>query len=396
MPSGDRAVRSRLRGLLVAVALASVPMRVHADAAPQPAFSDSAMGRMLAPYLNGDADSPDTLRRLFRQQSNTIPPPVLLALADGLLRAHKVRMASAALEEALTRTDEPDVAIWAAFGLGWIALAEGDPAAARGRFEVIVQDGDWGAATATTLVTLANASGGAGLAAATRFDDVAEADASSYSLRVANRLLSGYAYYWAGQYAAAAKAFARGATEFPETPLTDDARYAAAWSRYRAGEQEIAIQELRHLAGAERTGAGGVSAALMALRPDGVLRETLRGYRGASMQPPDALLVQMLDLDGRALARAALARVDAPETVPPPEAGIRELDGAVAPAVVEQPRASEQLPPSQDAPRAAPEPRTRTHALWLLLALLAIGAALATRRRRQAGVATTPWRSERR
>jgi len=289
------------------------------------------------------------------------------------------------------------VAIWAAFGLGWIELAAGDPTAARGRFEVIVRDGDWGAATASTLVTLATASGGAGLAAAARFDEVADADATPYSLRVANRLLNGYAYYWAGQYAAAAKAFARAATEFPETTLTDDARYAAAWSRYRAGEHQPALDELRVLAGAEPTGGAAVSAALMTLSPPGVLGETLRGYRGAGVQAPDALLVKMLDLDGRALARAALARVDATGAVPSPRPDLGRGDVPSTPAAIEQPRADEQAPPAQaDTRAAAPESRSRTHVVWLLLALLALAAALATRRRRQAGVATTPWRNERR
>jgi tetratricopeptide (TPR) repeat protein len=355
--------------------------------ATTPSLSDSAVGRMLGPFVTGDLDDPQSLRALWRQDKATLPAPVLLALADALLRAHKTRMAEEVLEHALERAQDPETAGWAALGLGWLELASGDAPSAQARFEAIARDGQWGSLLASALVGLAAASRG-DVRAAALLDEIARTDESPYALKIATRLATGYAYLWAGQYQPAADAFGHAAAEYPECVLTDDARFGAGVALTRLGETRLAEVEFGKLADEHPGGDdGALPATLVDLTPGGVLRATLRRYRGAGFGPPEEQLVRMLDLDGRALALAAATRDGGAAAVVAGTAGA----GVVTTAAE---------PPSDDG--GAETARTRTAGSaraawsfwlpWLALLLLA----LVLLRRRHASTARSASRAVRR
>jgi len=158
-------------------------------------------------------------------------------------------------------------------------------------------------------------------------DQIAVAPESPPALRMVARLGSAYARYWGRDYAAASAAFEAAAVEDPTGPLADDARYGAAWALYRSGDVEGALAGLRALAGTEEgENDSHVGRALMNLEPRAVFRGSLRRYRAARIGPPHEQLLSLLDLDGVALARAALGRIAGAREEAGPE---RELTSAM-------------------------------------------------------------------
>jgi hypothetical protein len=357
------------------------------------AFRESQVGRLLGPHVDG-LDSWDALQRLWSEHGTTIPPMGLLAIADGFLRAQRPRAAAEVLAEAVRRSEEPVVRGTAELLLGWIALATGDTAAAREHSSRLTDgEGSWGALVASVLFGLAAASEGAGHEAFEVLHEVMNDGSTSESLRAVAALGSGYALYWERDYAAAADVLRRAAGTFSGTPIGDDARYAAAMAEYRAGSREIALEKLRDLAGAD--GEQGTSRApkhaLVALHPRAIFRESLRSYRGARLVPPDEQIVSIFDLDGRALARAALAQLSGDSNRKPILGS-----GGHSPPATQSDSFAEPIPVSASAGTSTPaanrttaghlpgnaEPAGTRWWLWTFLALVAL--VLTTLRRRHA------------
>jgi hypothetical protein len=210
-----------------------------------------------------------------------------------------------------------------------------------------------------------------------RFDTLLADGVASVRLRDAAMLGQAYAHYWAGNHDAAAGAFRTMAVTNPTSPLVDDAQYGDARARWEAGDRAGAVEVLRRLAGARPDGTRPRQsiAALLSLEPRAVMRATFQRYRRLPLRPPGDQVVPLLDGDGKALARAALRRIefDAPgETAP---AGARALRRTAA-----QPGAPAAIATTAHGlpSRAAAERRTGLPIMPLvLLALLAAAVAVA-------------------
>ena len=119
-----------------------------------------------------------------------------------------------------------------------------------------------------------------------------------------------------------------------------------------------------------------VTPALVDLSPDVVFRERMRRYPGATSINVDELLVQMLNLDGPALAAAALRRID-----PAAAAASAAQAAAAAPTPATTPPA---VSPAPEQPAASPvRAEQQAGAWWLLLLAVAVGTLVlvGTRRR---------------
>lgn len=312
-----------------------------------------------------------------REDVDGLPSPVVLLLADAQLRARRSRAAARLFREVAARAEEGPWREWAGFGLGWLALVHGDVRAGREHYQALANEGG-GNAAATLLLGLLEAMDrnpkALPLLRALHADPTLQP-----SVRDVAGLGMGCALLWTGDFHAAADAFDHQAAA--GGPLRDDARYGAAWARWRAGDQAEAMMRLRALAaarGESGSNPGPVTGALVALRPRAVLGASLSRYRDLRPGPPQELLVPLLDADGAGLALAALYQlgvqaVDVPGDAPTaPEGQPGQEPASVRGDDALRPRMPREA--GSRAPVPAPEPaRSRDSAVrWILAALAAV------------------------
>jgi len=238
-----------------------------------------------------------------------LPPVVLLAMGDARLRSGQRRAASRLFEAVLARDPGEPFESWARLGLGWNALRAGDVDAARPYLEEIAAAGTATSGLAKLLVALIDAGDGTRAAVET-FDQVAADPSVSSDLREVGRLGGAYARYWAGDFRSATPAFEAVVRDYPASKLRDDAQYGAAWSRVRAGERAAGEAALRSLASDAPKHGPAVSEELVNLDPRALVRAGFGRYRRGPLRPPEDQMVELLDGDGRAMARAALRHLD--------------------------------------------------------------------------------------
>jgi tetratricopeptide (TPR) repeat protein len=225
-----------------------------------------------------------------------------------IARCLKRAAGRSALLYVLARDVGPVPHAWARYGLGWILLADGRFAAAVEQYQAIVAGGsNW--STASILLAMLGAGSDARME-----DTVARAVAAENgwpAQRLVGTLGMAYERYWSGDPAAAVAIFEQAAAMDPTSLLVDDARYGAAWSRYRAGDREGALRALRKLAPGRPAPLGRrIGRGLVELDRRAVFRESLRRYRGPPPQTPDQRLVTLIDLDGLVLADEAIRRIE--------------------------------------------------------------------------------------
>jgi phosphatidylglycerol:prolipoprotein diacylglycerol transferase len=304
----------RARALLVAVGLGVTALAGPAHADPA---QDQAVNEALGRYASDPLGSRRALRRLARHGTDGLPPVVLLALGDSQFRAGRWRNAARYFDATIERGPGEPFETWALVGLASSALMAGDIDVASAHLTALEGRGGRNAAVAGLLLGMIDV--GDGKDAGDRFTRIAELPDASPQVRDVARLMSGYVLYWRGQYAAAASAFDGIEKRLVSPELHDDARYAAAWARVRAGDRERAERDLRQLAATGSARVGRSSIALINLDQRAVVRDGFQRYRRAQLGAPEDWFARGFDVDGPALARAALRRLNEaarPEAAP--------------------------------------------------------------------------------
>src|SRR5262249_43693195 len=252
-----------------------------------------------------------------RQQGGNVNPIQALLLGDAAIRAGRYRTAS----EFFMAVQDAGLASAAEIGLAWASLGRGrltDAYAHLSAAGELAPDLRPTTDMAMAIVAAANGSPGgrAALAAAVAQNGIDPA------FREVAPLLDAYARYWGGDAAGAADAFTAFAVAHPDSRFADDALYAAAQAKLRAGREDEAQADLESPAG-DQPSQGRLSSRLVALDGRALLREGMRRDRGLPTRLFPRRLVDLLDGDGVRLAQAALAGPrphDEPDATDPDEA----------------------------------------------------------------------------
>jgi tetratricopeptide (TPR) repeat protein len=309
---------SILRLMLCAVVVGTGVAR----GAPEiPALTPEAQD-LVAAYLRDPAGNAKTFLDAARQQGGAVNPIQALLLGDAAIRAGRYRTASeffmAVQEGGLASSAELGMA-WASLGRGQLTEAYDHLGAAGSLSPELRQLTDY----AMAMVAVANGSpdGRTALAAAEAQENVDPA------LREVAPLLDAYARYWSGDAAGAADAFTAFAVANPDSRFTDDAVYAAAQAKLRAGREDEAQADLEALAG-DQPVQGRLSSRLVALDGRALLREGMRRDRTRATRLLPRRLADLLDGDGMRLAQAALAGRGAHDESDAPAADGARVAGA--------------------------------------------------------------------
>ncbi|HJW67780.1 MAG TPA: hypothetical protein VJ829_00320, partial [Candidatus Binatia bacterium] len=254
---------SILRLMLCAVL---VGIGVARGAPETPALTPEAQDA-LAAYLRDPAGNAKTFLDAARQQGGGFNPIQALLLGDAAVRAGRYRTAT----EFFMVVQDAGLASAAEFGMAWASLGRGqlteayDHLGAAGSLAPELRPfADY----AMAMVAVANGSPDGRTALAT-----AEAQGNvDPALREVAPLLNAYARYWSGDAAGAADAFTAFAVANPDSRFTDDAVYAAAQAKLRAGREDEAQADLEALAGDQQV-KGRLSSRLVALDGRALLRE---------------------------------------------------------------------------------------------------------------------------
>jgi hypothetical protein len=381
------AVGGRTIGILVALcaalaapAFAELPTDLPADSP----LEGSVERQALIEFQRDPVRNAQALLAIGAGSVHRLPTLLLLAVADVHLRAGRTRSATRFFREVARRDDAgPPWTTFAELGLGWAALLRSDYRSAERHYGAAADDPQLGPLAEVMIGWVGAVRARGGDEAAQRLDEIASRQSASHPVRQVAYLGAGYARYWHGDYAEAAEAFDRLALAFPSSPLVDDARYAAAWSRVRAGDAERGIAGLVALAATDSDDApgdadtaAGADRARIELAPRAVLRAGQRRVATTSgFAAPDVRMVASLDADGRAMARRALALVARPSAA---ERQATVPVEAVRPASAGEPRAERGGGDRVVAvpPRAATPAVGREHWPWAPMAVAA-GVALA-------------------
>ena len=302
--AGARARRALAAGLLiVAVAGRATP----ANATETPPLPQEWL-TALQDYAKDPVHNRRALRRFRHEPGASLPPVLLLAMADARLRGGNTRAAARLFDEVLSRDPGEPWAKWADLGLGWVALSEGEPLRARARFEHAADGGAPSSAVASLAVALIDLDDERDEAALERFEGLAADARVPPAVRQAAAL--GVAHVWlrAGGYPEAAEAFDRAAGMIPGGRLWDDARFGAAVARRDAGEREEGLAALRALGRMPSPGTptDRLARTRLDFRRGALLQAGLERYRRLPFRVPEEQIVSLLDRDGPALARAEL------------------------------------------------------------------------------------------
>ena len=357
-------IRAPLRRFVVTVLLASLGLVASANAAPDG-----------MPPPNAAAGAAALFARL--------------AEGDALLRRGRPRAAARAFREAFDQAQGTQWAPLAELGLAWSVASTGD--VELGRALAADAHASAGIVMPTTSVVFALLSARAGdYAEATKLLEQAARAATDPTAARTIRLAQAYVLFWSAEYARAVAAFDSVAGSDPTSALADDARYGAAWSRWRDGDQTRARADLERLVADAPPGHPfrSVPRRLVELDARAILAASTRGFRREYAPSPEVQLAHMLDADGFSRARTALrlitpaSRGDAAGAGAPQAADVRV---AADPAPAAPQPASRQLAHAtardgvETAPATTPShPRRWTGAA--LLVLLAIVAWLVFRR----------------
>jgi len=285
------------RLMLCAVLVAAGAAR---GAPPTPALTPEAQDAVAA-YLRDPAGNAKIFLDAARQQSGEVSPIQAILLGDAAVRAGRYRTATeffmAVQDAGLANAAELGMA-WASLGRGQLTEAYDHLSAAGSVAPELRPFTDY----AMAMVAVANGSrdGRTALAAAEAQENVDPA------LREVAPLLNAYARYWSGDAAGAADAFTAFAVANPDSRFTDDAVYAAAQAKLRAGREDEAQADLEALAG-DQPVKGRLSSRLVALDGRALLREGMRRDRTRPIRLLPRRLADLLDGDGVRLAQAALA-----------------------------------------------------------------------------------------
>jgi tetratricopeptide (TPR) repeat protein len=314
--------------LLLALALLPVPAS-GISLAPQgdPAPPSPEEQQALQSYLQDPAANAKAYLDAIRDESGAVRPLPALFLGDAALRLGRYRMATDVFE-AVRDTGDPNFGSLAEIGLAGAALGRGrlpdasEHLAAAGELNPGLRSYT---DVAVALVDAASGTPGGReeLAAAALRPDV------DPQFREIAPLLDAYSRYWAGDAASAADAFTAFAVAHPDSRFADDALYAAAQAKQRAGRDAEAQADLEALAG-DRRSFGPVSSRLVALDGRSLLREGMRRDRGMTIRNLAQRIADLLDGDGSRMARAALAARarEAAVTADDTDAGAPDARGA--------------------------------------------------------------------
>src|SRR5262245_17999434 len=303
--------------IVTALARAETPAATAAPSVGSP--QAPAWTSALSEYARDPVENRRALDVLRRQDPAALPPVALLVLADADLRTRNTR-AAARLFEAVRAGDagEPWMS-YAELGLGGIALQSGDLETARAYYQQARASGGPSSGPARLLLAVIESFDGDPASATSAFEALANDGVAPEAIRSAARLGAAYARYWSGDDVGAASAFDAAAATLTDQRLVDDARYGSARVRWRAGDAAGARWSFATLAASSTAASGGgrKSRALVALDRRALLRNGFEQYRKAPVQPPEASLAMLFDLDAPGLARAALTMMDRGELARP-------------------------------------------------------------------------------
>jgi len=330
---------------------------------------------VLQDYLNDPVANRRAVLAL-RVERHTLPPMFVVALGDAALRAGRRRLAEEYFADVVYRDAGQPWTGWAEMQLGWIAVLDGDLGGAHLHFETVAETAPQYAAGARLALGIVAGAEGSGRSR----ELFAEAAAGTADAEMAQaaRLGAAYARYWSGDFAGAATAFDRVAAEHPDGRFADDAAYGAARSRWQSGDVEGARIRLEELAGGpvEPAGARRAVPGLVDLDAGWLVRAGVRRYRRSGVRPPDKQAIDLLDGDGRQLARAALAAFG---SEPEAETGDTPSEAPVVAVLTEHVASDRPAATSDDllragaaaAPSSRDDPRAGSAALrWLVVAAI--------------------------
>jgi hypothetical protein len=308
-----------------------------------------------------------------------LPLVLLLGAADASLRAGRFRKAQGLFGETLRRRPGAPWETFAELGLGWTLLVSGSTTAAERHYARVATDGPLGAIAQVMMGWLA-ALRGDYAAAITTLDHWSEVAGVSGPVQRVALLGAAYARYWAGDYVAAADTFDLLQPGGAFSVLADDARYAAAWSRVRAGDLARAVADLVALAEAGVEDARAhVSRARLKLTPRAVLRAGRENAaRISGLATLEDRMTSFFDGDGHALARAALVELVGTGAVEPESVPARFRAAPIVP--VARAQAVDTTLPRPARAESTARTTSWTPVLWTALA---IALALLLIRRRQ-------------
>jgi tetratricopeptide (TPR) repeat protein len=332
-----------LRVVLCSVVLCTVVLASGiARGAPEAPTITPDVQAAIRAYLQDPVANAKDFLDTPRAPADQLNPLHALLLGDAAVRVGQYRTAS----EFFGTVGDAGLTSAAELGMAWASLGRGRLADAYEHLSAANSDPALQQATAFAMAIVAAANGsqtGPALLAA------AEAQGGlDPALREVAPLLDAYVSYWGGDPARAADSFTAFAVAHPDSRFADDAFYAAAQAKLRAGREDEAIADLQALAGGQPS-TGRLSSRLVALDGRALLREGMRRDRGRATRLFPRRLADLLDGDGVRLAQAALA-------------GYRVREDPDASANAEAPARATARPPqpaSHDV-QAAPPPPGRT------------------------------------
>ena len=335
----------------------------------------------VAAYLRDPGGNAKTFLDAARQQGGEVSPLQALLLGDAAIRAGRYRTAS----EFFMAVQDAGLASAAELGMAWASLGRGQLGDAYEHLSAVGSSDPTLRPMTDFAMAMVAAANGAPDARAALAAAEAQGGVDPALLEVAP-LLDAYGRYWSGDAAGAADAFTAFAVAHPDGRFTDDALYAAAQAKLRAGRDDEAQADLEALAGDQPT-KGRLSSRLIALDGRALLREGMRRDRARATRLFPRRLADLLDGDGVRLAQAALVTRGAGDAADAPSGETRAGAGAAGHASQDAPEASgPSSPPSGVAApasgaaapggtspaRAAQFPWTAVFAIAGLLVLLAL------------------------
>jgi tetratricopeptide (TPR) repeat protein len=258
-----------------------------------------------APPADGGVPRPDRLSKIPGPLPTTAPD--MLMLADALVRTGHVLEARAMLQMVIDQFPGSGWAKWGQLGLGFLELARGHFDEARPFYEATATPG-FSQDTATVVLALLDAQAGNTAAAAATLDRLAVDASVRPAVRDAAAVGAGYVRYWAGDYEGAAIAFAVLPDNNPGSPLADDSLYGLARSFQRLGDPKSAEEVFERINDMPAQGFDDshVRPALRQLEFREILRATRKRYGDVPLGQPDQMLIALLDVNGRVLAKGSL------------------------------------------------------------------------------------------
>lgn len=233
--------------------------------------------------------------------------PDILMLADVLVRTGHVPEARLLLAQVIENFPDSGWQKWGYLGLGFLELARGRMEDARPFYQAAAVPG-FSQDTALVVLALLDGQAGNGMGAAALLDAIARDPARRPAVQQAAGLGAGYVRYWAGDYQGAAVAFAAAADQHPDSPLADDALYGLAQSFLKLDDPESAEQVFERVNEMPAQGFDDqhVRPSLRNLALREIIRATRKRYDAVPLGQPDQMLIALLDVNGRVLARGSL------------------------------------------------------------------------------------------